>query len=42
MEIANDIMKDAKEDVGDLVHPLDRQYAGLGMAEMTPCKPFYS
>lgn len=40
MEIANDIMKEAKEDVGDLIHPLDRQYAGLGMAEMTHRKPF--
>ena len=34
MEIANSIMKEAKEDVEDLVHPLDRQFAGLGMAEM--------
>lgn len=38
MKIAEDIIKDAKSKTGynsDL-HPLDRQYAGLGMSEMTP------
>ena len=38
MEIANTIMKEAKEDVSELVHPLDRQYAGLNLKEMTPRK----
>ena len=38
MSIAEEIMKEAKEDVTSIVHPLDRQYAGLGMAEMTPCR----
>jgi poly [ADP-ribose] polymerase len=38
MSIAEEIMKTAKEDVTSTVHPIDRQYAGLGMAEMTPCK----
>ena len=42
MEIANGIMKEPKGDVGDLIHPLDRQYAGLGMAEMTHCRASYS
>lgn len=36
MSIAEGIMKDAKSDAEGSVHPLDRQYAGLGMAEMTP------
>ncbi|KAL2356801.1 poly polymerase catalytic domain-containing protein [Cryomyces antarcticus] len=36
MSIADEIMKGAKEDVTDAVHPLDRQYQGLGMSEMTP------
>ena len=38
MEIANNIMKEAKEDVSEHVHPLDRQYAGLNLKEMTPRK----
>ena len=38
MSIAQEIMKDAKGDVEGDIHPLDRQYAGLGMTEMTPCK----
>lgn len=39
MEIANKIMKGSnKEDQGDAMHPLDRQFAGLGLTEMTPCK----
>lgn len=39
MEIANEILKGSKtKQTGDTVHPLDRQFAGLGMQEMTPCK----
>lgn len=39
MEIANEIMKDAKVSAGEnTVHPLDRQFAGLNMEEMTPRK----
>lgn len=38
MSIAEEIMKDAKADVASAMHPLDRQYAGLGLTEMTPCK----
>ena len=38
MSIADDIMKEAKEDSMSTLHPLDRQYALLGMAEMTPCR----
>jgi poly [ADP-ribose] polymerase len=38
MSIAEEIMKDAKADVESAMHPLDRQYAGLGLAEMTPCE----
>ncbi|KAI9812723.1 MAG: hypothetical protein M1827_004479 [Pycnora praestabilis] len=41
MEIANEIM-DARKvaDEADLaIHALDRQYAGLGMSEMTPLDP---
>ena len=40
MEIANEIMKDASvsDEKGNITHPLDRQYAGLGMQEMTPRK----
>ncbi|PYI11020.1 poly polymerase [Aspergillus sclerotiicarbonarius CBS 121057] len=34
MEVANNIMKEAKE--ADTVHHLDRQFQGLGMREMTP------
>ncbi|GKZ23618.1 hypothetical protein AbraIFM66951_009894 [Aspergillus brasiliensis] len=34
MEVANNIMKDAKNT--DTVHPLDRQFQGLNMQEMTP------
>ncbi|MCJ1473966.1 hypothetical protein MMC13_002622 [Lambiella insularis] len=37
MSIAEEIMKEAKEEaVSDVVHPIDRQYAGLGLTEMTP------
>lgn len=35
MEVANSIMKDARNT--DTVHPLDRQFQGLNMQEMTPC-----
>lgn len=40
MEIASGIMKDAnaKGSTLDAIHMLDRQYAGLGMREMTPSK----
>ena len=39
MEIANEIMKDAiKNGEGDAMHQLDRQFAGLRLTEMTPCK----
>jgi poly [ADP-ribose] polymerase len=41
MEIASGIMKEAKTNVGEsleTIHILDRQYAGLGMREMTPRK----
>lgn len=43
MEIANEIMKDASvtDEKGNVTHPLDRQYAGLGMQEMTPRKYTY-
>src|SRR5204862_7768352 len=38
MGIANEILKDAKSsDAGD-IHPLDRQFAGLDLDEMTPCE----
>jgi poly [ADP-ribose] polymerase len=38
MKIAEDIIKEAESRSGnsDDLHPLDRQYAGLGMSEMTP------
>lgn len=36
MEIANEIVKGSKD--ADTIHPLDRQYLGLGMQEMTPRK----
>jgi poly [ADP-ribose] polymerase len=36
MEITNSILKDASK--MEDVNPLDSQYAGLGMQEMTPCK----
>ena len=36
MEITNSILKDATK-IED-VNPIDSQYAGLGMQEMTPCK----
>lgn len=44
MEIANEIMKDASvsDEKGNVSHRLDRQYAGLGMREMTPRKYFGS
>ena len=43
MEIANEIMKDASvtDEKGNVTHHLDRQYAGLGMQEMTPRKYTY-
>lgn len=42
MEIANEIMKDAKLSTGDnTVHPLDRQFAGLNMQELTPRESSY-
>ena len=37
MEIANEIMKEANG-AGDIMHSLDRQFAGLGLQEMTPGK----
>jgi poly [ADP-ribose] polymerase len=41
MKIAEDIIKEAKSKTGFQgdVHPIDRQYAGLGMSEMTPLDP---
>lgn len=41
MKIAEDIIKEAKSQGGFQgdVHPIDRQYAGLGMSEMTPLDP---
>ncbi|KAI9866275.1 MAG: hypothetical protein M1813_001397 [Trichoglossum hirsutum] len=39
MEIANEIMKGAighTDEAGNPIHPLDKQYHGLGMQEMTP------
>ncbi|MCJ1433535.1 hypothetical protein MMC27_002898 [Xylographa pallens] len=36
MSIAEEIMKGAKDDSGSSVHPLDNQYAALGLNEMTP------
>lgn len=41
MKIAEDIIKEAKSKKGDAgeVHPLDRQFAGLGMSELTPLNP---
>ena len=41
MEIANTLMKEAKQSADGVVHPLDRQYQGLGMSEMTPRKSTY-
>lgn len=38
MEIANALMKESKDDEGEAIHPLDRQYSRLGMQEMTPGK----
>ena len=38
MSIANQIMKESDEDVGEVVHQLDRQYLGLNMEEMTARK----
>lgn len=38
MEIANDIMKNAGNDAEKDINFLDRQFAGLGLQEMTPCK----
>ena len=40
MRVAEELMKDAKDDGADAIHPLDRQYQGLNMNEMTPRKPF--
>lgn len=39
MKIAEEIMKEAKTSSESNVHPLDRQYAGLGMSEMTALDP---
>ena len=38
LEIANEILKGAKGGDGDKTHSLDRQFAGLGLEEMTPSK----
>lgn len=38
MGIANEILKDAKSLDADDIHPLDRQFAGLDLEEMTPRK----
>lgn len=35
MEVANGIMKESND---DMVNQLDRQFQGLGLKEMTPCK----
>jgi poly [ADP-ribose] polymerase len=40
MEIATTIMKDGQGDTG--MHALDRQFAGLGLQEMTPRIACYS
>ena len=37
MKIANGLMEGAKEEVKKGGHLLDRQFAALGMEEMTPC-----
>ncbi|KAI2084804.1 hypothetical protein LOZ36_004508 [Ophidiomyces ophidiicola] len=43
MEIANEILKVSKTaDPVDNIHPLDRQFAGLGLQEMTPLDPLTS
>jgi poly [ADP-ribose] polymerase len=39
MKIAEDIMKEAKSGSKSDMHPLDRQYAGLNMSEMTALDP---
>ncbi|KJF60509.1 polymerase [Coccidioides immitis RS] len=40
MEIANEILKGSKKsDAADPIHPLDQQFAGLGLQEMTPLDP---
>lgn len=39
MKIAEDIMKEAKSGPKSDTHPLDRQYAGLNMSEMTAVDP---
>ncbi|KAI9719646.1 MAG: hypothetical protein M1812_003417 [Candelaria pacifica] len=41
MGIANDIMTTTatKDSEGNVIHPLDKHYAGLKMQEMTPLKP---
>ena len=36
MEVANKIMKDTGIKEGDAIHALDKQFAGLGLQEMTP------
>ena len=40
MRVAEELMKDARDDGADVIHPLDRQYQGLNMNEMTPRKSF--
>lgn len=39
MKIAEDIMKEARSGPRSSMHPLDRQYAGLNMSEMTALNP---
>lgn len=36
MSIADEIMKESKEEDGDIVHPLDHQFKGLNLSEMVP------
>ncbi|KAF2400610.1 poly-ribose polymerase [Trichodelitschia bisporula] len=40
MKVAEEIMKEAKsKQAGPVVNPLDRQFEGLGLSEMTPLDP---
>jgi poly [ADP-ribose] polymerase len=39
VKIAAEIMKSAKANTDTTIHPLDRQFSGLGMNEMTPLSP---
>ncbi len=36
MEIANEIMKESRDEEAESIHSLDRQFARLGLQEMTP------